>query len=169
MEQHKLWTQNWNCNRKGDNEDHEIEREEIETILKKIKNGTLYDCLRSITSFKTICYLLYCCIPQLSPILIAYNIVLYYYILYTHNWLINCIIYKYVCNLFRFTITLLWIFLFTLESMKFVFIPCYSLFLSMTISISYRLFNLVWFNWMHNKSINQSRSFDHASPTTMSK
>jgi len=38
-----------------------------------------------------------------------------------------------------------------------VFIPCYSLFLSMTISISYRLFNLVQINWMHNKSINQSK------------
>ena len=39
MEQHKLWTQNWNCNRKNDYEDYEIEREEIETILKKLKNG----------------------------------------------------------------------------------------------------------------------------------
>jgi hypothetical protein len=39
MEQHELWTQNWNCNRKDDYEDYEIEREEIETILKKLKSG----------------------------------------------------------------------------------------------------------------------------------
>jgi hypothetical protein len=79
---------------------------------------TLYDCIRSITSIKTICYLLYCCVPQLLLILIAYNIVLYYsFFLYTHNWLISCIIYKFVCNLFRFTITS-WIFLFTIECMN---------------------------------------------------
>ena len=39
MEQHKLWTENWNCNCKDDYKDYETEREEIETILKKLKNG----------------------------------------------------------------------------------------------------------------------------------
>jgi len=39
MEQHKLWTQNWKCNCKDDYKDYEIEREENEPILKKLKNG----------------------------------------------------------------------------------------------------------------------------------
>jgi hypothetical protein len=39
VEQHKLRTQNWNCNCKDDYKDYEIEREETETILKKAENG----------------------------------------------------------------------------------------------------------------------------------
>jgi exonuclease VII small subunit len=31
-------TQNWNCNSNGDYEDYETKREELETILKKLKN-----------------------------------------------------------------------------------------------------------------------------------
>jgi exonuclease VII small subunit len=29
----------WNCNSKGDYENYEIKREELETIVKKLKNG----------------------------------------------------------------------------------------------------------------------------------
>jgi exonuclease VII small subunit len=39
MDWHELGTQNWDCNSKNDFEDYEIEREELETILEKLKNG----------------------------------------------------------------------------------------------------------------------------------
>ena len=38
MDSHELGTQNWNCNSKDDFED-KIKREDLETILKKLKNG----------------------------------------------------------------------------------------------------------------------------------
>ena len=38
MDSHELGTQNWNCNSKDDFED-KIKREDLETILKKPKNG----------------------------------------------------------------------------------------------------------------------------------
>jgi len=40
VDRHELWnTKKWGCNNKGDYEDYEIKREELETVLKKLKNG----------------------------------------------------------------------------------------------------------------------------------